>query len=384
MSGSITLTLSAPQAASFVVGTVTYIKGVGNQYTASGFSFLDSTFPYNILTVDSASGSFEFNLYYFNSKCSLLTSINLSGATITTIPQHCFASSCPLLTTIAWPQGLINIGTGPGQGSTFDGCDLLLNIIVPNTVQNIYEYAFQPNNITPSNYLNITINSNVTFIQNAPFNNQIPNYDPGHVILHTDSLTSAAAIYFSSTYPNVLIETPPPVCFKEGTKILCLKDDVEQYIEIEKLRKGDLVKTLKHEYVSINLIGYSEIYNSGDDERIENRLYKCSKSEYPELNEDLIITGCHSILINHITPEQVDKTIKMLDRIYITDGKYRLMACIDDRAETYKEKGRFTVWHLALDNTDYYMNYGIYANGLLVETTSIRFLNEMSRMILVK
>jgi hypothetical protein len=39
---------------------------------------------------------------------------------------------------------------------------------------------------------------------------------------------------------------------------------------------------------------------------------------------------------------------------------------------------------LALENDDYYMNYGIYANGLLVETCSKRFMKELSSMTLLE
>jgi len=38
---------------------------------------------------------------------------------------------------------------------------------------------------------------------------------------------------------------------------------------------------------------------------------------------------------------------------------------------------------VALENDDYYMNYGIYANGLLVESCSKRYLKEESNMELI-
>jgi len=66
--------------------------------------------------------------------------------------------------------------------------------------------------------------------------------------------------------------------------------------------------------------------------------------------------------------------------IYITDDKYRLPACVDERAQLYEKSGTFTIYHLALENDDYYMNYGIYANGLLVETSSKRYMRELSNM----
>jgi surface protein len=174
-------------------------------------------------------------------------------------------------------------------------------------------------------------------------------------------------------------EPPPPpiVCFLEGSKILTDKG----YKPIQDLRKGDLVKTIKHEYVPIDMIGKRDIYHIASTERIKDQLYKCSKDQYPELTEDLIITGCHSILVDKFTSEeQREKTIQVNGDTYVTDRKYRLPACADDRTSVYEVPGTYTIYHLALENDDYYMNYGIYANGLLVETCSKRYLKELSNM----
>ena len=154
----------------------------------------------------------------------------------------------------------------------------------------------------------------------------------------------------------------------------------EEYIPIERLRTGHLVKTLLHGYVPINMIGKSMIENPGNQERIIKRLYKCSPDNYPELFEDLILTGCHSILVEEMTEEQKEKSIEISTNIFITDDKYRLMACTDDNAEPYEKEGEFPIWHIALDNEDYFMNYGIFANGLLVESCSQRYMKELSGM----
>jgi hypothetical protein len=70
--------------------------------------------------------------------------------------------------------------------------------------------------------------------------------------------------------------------------------------------------------------------------------------------------------------------------IYVTDKRYRLIAMIDERAEPFQEDGVFSIWHLALENNDEFMNYGIYANGgLVVETTSKRMLRDYSGMKLL-
>lgn len=98
-------------------------------------------------------------------------------------------------------------------------------------------------------------------------------------------------------------------CFKDDTKILCFKDNQEIYVKIQDLRKGDLVKTLQNGYAPINMIGTSKLYNSGNTLRGKSRLYVCSGDNYPEITEDLIITGCHSILTDTVTEKQREDTV---------------------------------------------------------------------------
>ena len=177
---------------------------------------------------------------------------------------------------------------------------------------------------------------------------------------------------------------PSNPCFLEGTKILCLVQEKEEYVPIETLKSGDLVKTSLSGYKKVELIAKGTIQNSGTDERTENRLYKCSPAKYPQLTEELYITGCHSILVEELTEQQREKTKQSLGRIFVTDKKYRLMASIDERAEPWVSEGVYTIWHIALENEDQKMNYGVYANGgLLVETCSLNFLKNKSNMQIV-
>jgi hypothetical protein len=192
-----------------------------------------------------------------------------------------------------------------------------------------------------------------------------------------DILTGNSTTDFYYLYPSI-------PCFLEGSKILCQVDGVEKYIPIESIRTGTLVKTSRDGFKPVVAIGKGTIENPGDDARTENRLYKCSPSKYPELNEDLYITGCHSILVFPITDKQKEDTIKHLGNLFVTDKKYRLMACVDERAEPWNSEGTYTIWHFALEHHDVAMNYGVYANGgLLVETCSIRFLKTKSNMTIM-
>jgi hypothetical protein len=173
----------------------------------------------------------------------------------------------------------------------------------------------------------------------------------------------------------------PYPCFKEGSKILTDKG----YRKVEELRKGDLIQTFSNGLLPIDMIGTSEMYNSGDDERIKDRLYTCSRLRYRDLFEDLVITGCHSVLVNDFKDDnEANKTKEILGGIYSTDKHYRLPACVDQRSIPYPVKGTFNIYHIALENDDYYGNYGVYANGLLVETCSKRYLKELSNMKLIE
>ena len=184
-------------------------------------------------------------------------------------------------------------------------------------------------------------------------------------------------------FVNYYFLYPTIPCFLEGSKILCLVDSKEEYLPVEQLRKGTLVKTSRDGYKKVELVAKGEVLNPGTPERTENRLYICKKEKYPGLEEDLILTGCHSILVDTLTDDQRQTTIKSLGRIFVTDGKYRLMASIDERAEPWLDEGKYKIWHFALENTDENMNYGVFANkNLLVETCSIKFLKTKGNLLI--
>lgn len=186
-------------------------------------------------------------------------------------------------------------------------------------------------------------------------------------------------------YTGVTFYLYPAVpCFLEGTQVLCQVDGIEKYLPIETIEPGTLVKTSRDGYKKVELIGKGIIYNPDNNERIQNRLFKCSTSKYPELKEDLYITGAHSILVDTITDVQREGIVKSLGNIFVTDKKYRLVACVDERAEPWISEGNYTIWHLALENENIKMNYGIYVNGgLLVETCSINSLKNRYNMSLM-
>lgn len=257
------------------------------------------------------------------------------------------------------------------QGSDIVG-DISTGNIGSTTQWRISHIYYQ---VTGATYAYVNQNNNTIFpssVFTTIYNN---GYDLGTFRTNLSSTTG----YFVANlvfYPANLYPGAP--CFLEGTKILCQVDGSDTYLPIESMKPGTLVKTSRDGYKKVELIGKGQIQNPGNTERLEQRLYKCSPANYPELTEDVYLTGCHSILVDTITEFEREILIKQLDRIFVTDKKYRLTAFADKRAQPWVSEGQYTIWHFALENENVKMNYGVYASGLLVETCCIDRLRNKS------
>jgi titin len=170
-------------------------------------------------------------------------------------------------------------------------------------------------------------------------------------------------------------------CFARGTKIRTDKG----YRCIETLRPGDMVETLKHKYVPIHTIGRRAVIPPRYDARTPDHLYLCSPNAYKEVFEDLVMTGYHARLQRSLLPPMEAKVRALYDgKVFTTEDMYRVPICLDDRATVFipdtDAAAEFDIYNFALEADDRYVNYGVYANGLLVESTSIRYMLELSQM----
>lgn len=153
--------------------------------------------------------------------------------------------------------------------------------------------------------------------------------------------------------------------FIEGTKILCIVNGNEVYLPIQELKHGTLVKTLKSGVKRVQMIGSSTMRTGEED-----KFYIYTKENCEELTEDIIVTGRYCALVDSLTPEQNEQSVQLSADVSLVEGKQRLMACFDPRAREFSEDRIFTIWHIVLENIYRLKNYGIYANGLLSESTS--------------
>jgi hypothetical protein len=324
------------------------------------YAFYDSTNP-NLNIISSGSNGGPTYLYQPGWLC-----FDGGGCNITKFP-YLYGET----------QGDYNLygNTGSSTGNNVDG----LNNVTYEIRRPITYYPTEADALANTNSLGFTPYYIVG--NEGPF-----GYTSWRIASNSYGTSSKSTVYVNGNELNsdgAYFLYPSAPCFLEGTTVLCKMDDVEKYVPVEELKTGTLVKTSLHHYKKLVLLGKGIIQNPGDNERTQNRLYKCSTLNYPNLKTDLYITGCHSILEFPITAKQKEDIVKHLGELFITDKKYRLLACVDERAEPWNSKGTYTIWHFALENSNESMNYGVYVNGgLLVESCSIRFLKTKSNMIL--
>jgi photosystem II stability/assembly factor-like uncharacterized protein len=158
------------------------------------------------------------------------------------------------------------------------------------------------------------------------------------------------------------------LCFNKGSKILSLDN---QYIPIENLKKGDFVKVYKSDnsivYKKIDKIGYNTMIN--DPSTPIHCMYRMIQTKENGLIEDLILTGIHSILVDDFKKCRINNIDKMYSFDKIEDKILLFSFLLEDFFQE-KNNEKYTYYHLSLESEDETEKFGVWANGLLVETTS--------------
>ena len=349
------------------LNTCVYITDTTNSNTTTNTTqFYQGSYSTNTLVaVDST------YLYYATLEGTTISRVPLNNPTLSNATTLSIFASTPCSLSLSGAQLYITNKSNIYKISAFDGSyssvAALTYASAAVMAPNGNLYAITANSSPSANGIyTYVMNTNISF--SAVF---YPYYSASF----TFSLYNLTK---SSTQDIFVVNI---TCFLEGTRILCQNS---KYIRVEDLKKGDLVQTLKSGLQLLELVGKSRIYHSPDDKRRgKDRLYLYKKTDVPELVEDLCITGMHSVLVERLSSDQIERVYETLEDIYLTEGRYRLPACVDERSEIYGEEGYFDVYHIALANPDYHGNYGVYANGMLVETTSLRFLKELAQMDIV-
>ena len=172
------------------------------------------------------------------------------------------------------------------------------------------------------------------------------------------------------------VSATPTFCFNKGTEILCLnKEGEEEYILVEHLKKGDLVKSYNHGYRKIDLILNKNMKNTPSSWHA--CMYKMAKTETNGLTKDLIVTGGHAILV-----DDLGEMKEANDKIFggntpQIDGKHLLLSSISKDFTKLENRNIYTWYHFVLENDDNYdRRFGVWANGILTETPSKNMLTQ--------
>ena len=154
------------------------------------------------------------------------------------------------------------------------------------------------------------------------------------------------------------------ICFNKGTKILVWRGNQEVYVAVEELKKGDLVKTLNDGYKPIQSMT-SGTYTLGRP--IDMGMYKMKQEG--SMMADLEMTGLHSILVDEKDhQEEIDNQLKnTCNRKIYCDNKFRLNVKYSNKFKKMSTQP-YTIYTFSLEGPK--NQYGIWANGVLVESTA--------------
>ena len=168
----------------------------------------------------------------------------------------------------------------------------------------------------------------------------------------------------------------PGTCILENTKIETKSGEVN----IQDLKKGDLIKTHTGRYKPLLYIGYNIIDLTLEENKYEIRVVE-KKSIDLLPNENLYITRKHSLLFKKIPEEYKNERyyqeITYYDNIINIDGYEKILALHCNECKYVDLKQLINIfgktvkyYNIVLVNNDEYKEDGIYASGLLVESCS--------------
>ena len=192
------------------------------------------------------------------------------------------------------------------------------------------------------------------------------NSDPQFLIYdpYPDPVVEYAGTYVFSK--NTIL----PCCFSEGTRILGLTAQLkEEYRLVQNLLIGDFIKSYLHGYRKVSKILKGSFVNNPTEHGVANCMYRMSKTEDNGLIEDLTLTRNHGVLVEKLTEDEEKKVDK--NNLPVIDGLLSIITSDSDKFEKVKDTNVYNYYHFSLDGDgDNDRRFGVYANGLLVETPS--------------
>ena len=180
----------------------------------------------------------------------------------------------------------------------------------------------------------------------------------------------------SSFLLDTVIIKPYEACFSEGTRILGLTAQLkEEYRLVQDLLIGDFIKSYLHGYRKVSKILKGFFVNNPTEQGVANCMYRMSKTEDNGLIEDLTLTRNHGVLVEKLTEDEEKKVDK--NNLPIIDGLLSIITADSDKFEKVEDTNVYNYYHFSLDGDgDNDRRFGVYANGLLVETPSNNMMDD--------
>lgn len=387
------------------------LEVTSNDYSAD-FKFINNNFTFNGTTIknipnlDTIYNSSEWSIWYYTGDANpnlsykdtttgnwidLIPYGNLFSFTITQITD---AGQIPAIPNPIYSKYIITLS---------DGANTILDAyVLVDITTNVISIFHDNDSADPSS--NILIDSNDNYSDNKYINghfslngtlvSDIPNlnlnyplavrwqlfsyFDTNAQVYKTAFAYKKATnewIYLMPYVTNYIVAAnlynPNNVpCFNHDTKILCLNKNVEEeYIPVQSLRKGHLVKTFLHGYRKIKSIGINRFIN--DPSNYRKCMYIMKKGNHVDLFDDLIITGDHSILVEHIFKnERIIMRKRLMGEEQIGPKKL-VMSSVSNFFEQITNNNEYTHYHFCVEDEETsHMKFGVWSNGILAEIPS--------------
>jgi hypothetical protein len=286
------------------------------------------------------------------------------GPTVTELFAQCFMNAA--LTSVTLNSNVSKLGD-----FAFAGCLNLTSVTITPSVTYIGTACFAScsnlTNVIFDNQSVITYYGPSCFAGNGSLQH-VTYYSTASIADLTSTSLAAQSSFTNNATPNFFIYIAAASCFNKGSKILCLNKNLQdEWVSIEQLRPGDIVKTYLHGYRRIELIG------KGQGKNIEKgslrNLYKLKKAI--DGFEPLQVTGWHSVLVDDMGERGQENTNLLAPfGILQIDGKHLLVAGMSADFEETELGAEFTYYHFVLESDgDEKKRFGVWANGVLTETT---------------
>jgi hypothetical protein len=228
------------------------------------------------------------------------------------------------------------------------------------------------NGYTDSVY--ITTNTGITYIAqdlSSVLTTPAPNWSS--ISMNQTGRTIYATVNGDGVYKYI----QPGTCLLENTEI----ETISGYVKIQDIKKGDLIKTQSGKYKPILHLGSGSIDLNYKNNEFETRVVLKDTFGKNQPIQDLYMTRMHALLfsgeIENLTNERYEKEKKYYENILKIEGYNKLLALHCNKCEytNFKEmqvkfNGKSNYYNIVLVSNDDNEEFGIFAEGILVETCS--------------